>query len=176
MPVLIFLCVLFTSFGYAEATPNQVSQECVQANSFVTREMPEICVPGQIIQVAINVMPSECTACYVVEDNIPFGWEVSGISDGGVFDSINKKVKFGLFFDNEPRTLTYQIKAPEAESATFSGIASFDGINVNIGGNNSVLIGSCMRLDEMRIRNKLREISQNFDDLSGMFGDPRQRD
>ncbi len=172
MPVLIFICLFFTA-GYVGATP---TQECVQANSSVRREMPEICVAEQIIQVTINVMPSECTACYVVEDKIPTGWEVSGISDGGVFDSINNKVKFGLFFDSEPRTLTYQVKAHESDNATFSGTASFDGINVNIGGNNSILIGSCMRLDEMRIRNKLREISQNFDDLSGMIGDPRKRD
>jgi hypothetical protein len=76
-------------------------------------------------------------ANYAVENTVPSGWLVSDISDFGVSDTINNKVKYGPFFDNQARTLTYRITPPGTASGTylFEGIASFDGMNKTIAGN-----------------------------------------
>ena len=62
---------------------------------------------------------------------------VSNINEDGQWDSVNKKVKWGPFFDSNIRTLTYQATPPakrESGTKTFSGTASFDGTNVTVGG------------------------------------------
>jgi hypothetical protein len=61
---------------------------------------------------------------------------VSSISDGGQWDSVNLKIKWGPFFDATPRNLTYKATPPAGESGIkyFNGTASFDGINVTITG------------------------------------------
>lgn len=84
--------------------------------------------------VSISVSPAETVPVYVVEDQVPVGWEVSAISDNGYFDAGSHKVKFGIFMDNQPRTLTYQLKSPSGvtDAPVFSGVASFNGVNVSI--------------------------------------------
>jgi hypothetical protein len=66
---------------------------------------------------------------------------VANISDGGLFDPVNQKVKWGLFFDVLPRTVSYQVIPPAgaAGPASFSGLASFDGlVTVPIAGRRTV--------------------------------------
>jgi hypothetical protein len=92
--------------------------------------------PGVGVVVSIAVTPDASTQVYAVEDTPPSGWTVSGIDNGGQFDNANQKVKWGLFFDNTSRTLTYTATPPAGETGTktFAGVASFDGTNVTIGG------------------------------------------
>jgi hypothetical protein len=63
-----------------------------------------------------------------VEDALPLGWSVSYISDGGTFDTVTRKVKWGLYFDNSPRTLTCNILPPTnaTGTVTFAGLGAFD--------------------------------------------------
>jgi len=87
--------------------------------------------------VTITVTPASNVGVYAVEDQIPNGWAASNFNNnGGVFDSINNAVKWGPFFDNLPRTMTYQV-TPDSTSTgvvTFSGTASFDGAGIPING------------------------------------------
>ncbi|MDB6029018.1 MAG: hypothetical protein JWM68_5241, partial [Verrucomicrobiales bacterium] len=86
--------------------------------------------------VSISITPAAACSAYAVEDRPPEGWIVSNVSGGGFFCPILKKVKWGLFLDNQVRTLTYQV-TPATNLSTavgFSGVASFDGINVPITG------------------------------------------
>lgn len=92
--------------------------------------------PGVGITVTINVTPDAGTQVYAVEETIPLGWTVSSISTSGAFDSNNRKVKWGPFFDNAARSLTYVVTPPTGEtgSKTFVGSVSFDGVGVGIAG------------------------------------------
>ncbi len=97
-------------------------------------------VSGVAFGVSIAVSPGAATQVYAVEDQAPSGWLVSAISDGGAFDTANGKVKWGPFFDNEVRTLTYTVTPPSGATGTqsFAGVASFDGASVGITGTRAV--------------------------------------
>jgi hypothetical protein len=103
----------------------------------VIRDLADTYTPSVPMSVSISVSPNSATLVYAVEDTPPVGWVVSNINESGQWDSVNKKVKWGPFFDSNIRTLTYQATPPAGESGTkaFSGTVSFDGNNVSIGGN-----------------------------------------
>ena len=90
--------------------------------------MPSLFVPGEPLLVTVCVTPAGASA-YAVEDQVPVGWSVSAISQGGELDAVNGKVKWGPFLDDTPRTLSYQAIPPATASGTVSlgGVASFDG-------------------------------------------------
>lgn len=93
-------------------------------------------VSRSLVQSAMNlkVAPSSSTRSYAVEESLPEGLTPSGISDGGVYDSDAHQVRWGPFFDNQPRTLTYYLHAddPLRLVPTISGTASFDGNDLGI--------------------------------------------
>ena len=75
------------------------------------------------------ISPSDFTAVYAYEEYIEDGWEVSEVSHYGLFDSRNSKVKWGLFFGDEPITISYKLlpKTDVFLGIEPSGMASFDG-------------------------------------------------
>ncbi len=113
-----------------------VNQSGAGGNGTATRDLPECYTPSVILSVSITVTPSGTTQTYAVEETPPNGWVISDINESGQWDSVNKKVKWGLFFDSNNRTLTYKATPPVGETGakTFSGTVSFDGNNVSIGG------------------------------------------
>jgi len=99
--------------------------------------MPQTFVPGQPLTVSVVVTPGSVSSAYALEDQPPPGWAVANINNGGAYDAVNRKVKWGLFFDSTPRTLTYQVTPPGTAIglATFGGQASYDGVvTLNIAG------------------------------------------
>jgi hypothetical protein len=102
-----------------------------------TRTLPSTYEPSMAVNVSISINPGQGTQVYAVEETPPNGWVISDINENGVWDDINKKVKWGPFFGSNIRTLTYQATPPSGETGakTFSGTVSFDGNNVSIGGN-----------------------------------------
>jgi hypothetical protein len=92
------------------------------------------------MSISIAVTPGQGTQVYAVEDSPPTGWTVSDINESGGWDDMKKKVKWGPFFDHNNRTLIYKVTPPSSETGqkTFSGIASFDGKNVAIEGNQTL--------------------------------------
>ena len=91
--------------------------------------------------VTIEVTPAPGTIAYALEDSIPAGWMLDGISDAGVLDGINSMFKWGPFFGNQNRVLTYQVIPPIGDSAprTFSGTISSDGFDSLIAGSNAIV-------------------------------------
>jgi hypothetical protein len=100
------------------------------------RDFPDCYTPNTPVMVSIVVTPGQGTQTYAVEETPPAGWTVSEISENGQWDSMNRKVKWGLFLDNNTRTLTYKVTPPldETRTRTFSGISSFDGTNITVRG------------------------------------------
>jgi parallel beta-helix repeat protein len=106
-----------------------------------TRTLPSTYEPSVVVSVSISVNPGQGTQGFAVEETPPNGWGISDINESGQWDSVNKKVKWGPFFDAKNRTLTYKTTPPVGETGTktFSGTASFDGTNVTISGSSSIL-------------------------------------
>jgi outer membrane protein assembly factor BamB len=105
--------------------------------------MPNGYQPEIPFLVTIDVFPATNVLVYALEETPPAGWIASQISDGGVWDSWNKKVKWGPFYDVARRQLTYQINPATnaADQAKFVGWISFNGTNAPIIGQRDVFKG-----------------------------------
>ena len=106
----------------------------------VSRQMQKYYLADVPVQVELSVAPDTGTQAYALEDNPPLEWRASDINEGGGWDTINKKVKWGLFFDNTSRVLAYKTTPPAGTVGIkiFSGKGSFDGTGISIGGSLSV--------------------------------------
>ena len=112
----------------------RLNNQVAGAAPFVQRE---IATGGGIRLIAA---PPASVNVYAVEDQPPAGWPVTSISHGGGVDTATGKVKFGPFFDHQPRTLSYQVQPPVSgihcalEVFCFQGRASADGVSTRIAG------------------------------------------
>ncbi len=149
-------------FGSARSEPATLSLDPDDTGLLAYRFMPRYYWPGRTIKVTLHVEPPEGALVYAVEDNVPeeegtvlepiafwedgtpiafdetegmVSWLVTNVSNGGVWDSTNKKVKFGPFFDSQTRNLTYELVPPFRTNGTrtISGELSVDGNLVEIG-------------------------------------------
>lgn len=104
-----------------------------EANS-ATAVLPDFFSPGVPLDFKIVVQPAANTIGYAVEDTLPTGWTASAFNEGGA--QIAGKLKWGPFFDATPRELHCQLlpSSSATGSVIFSGVASFDGADVPIGG------------------------------------------
>ena len=106
--------------------------------------------------VKIVVTPGDDVIAFGVEENIPSGVDITNISNGGVFDWENGKIKWGPWFDRSGRTLSYTIIPLEGFSGetVLNGIGSFNGKNLVIKGDRNYKAGIARRyanLDSVRI-------------------------
>ncbi len=84
--------------------------------------------------VRIETTPPMSAKAWAVEEAVPPGWEVRDINEYGVFDGVTGKVKWGLFFDNQTRVLSYAVSSPDGGQGTFTGLLSVDGKSKSIAG------------------------------------------
>jgi hypothetical protein len=98
--------------------------------------------------VSLAASPAMGTSAYAVEDTLEAGLTAVNISAGGAWDSANHKVKWGPFFDDSARTLTYEVTGPDGTYAV-TGVGSFDGVSVPTTGDSSLTIEPCER--EVRV-------------------------
>ena len=122
----------------ARATSAPVSIQLMAPGnaSFVERRLPDFYTPGVELTVTLKATPWTTIITYGIEDQPPAGWVVGKISNDGGYDPIFNQVKFGPYFDNQARTLTYTVTPPRSAGgvAHFNGIASADGRNSPISG------------------------------------------
>ena len=116
--------------GAEVASAQTVTRFLVHTENSVVRSLPAEYRPGQALLVTLAATPIDTGLVYAIEEGVPAGWTVGAISHGGVFDSGNRLVKWGPFFDATatPRTLTYQATPPGDAFGTvpFAGTARFD--------------------------------------------------
>jgi|GEM_PF-2326693 len=110
--------------------------QIINAPPVITRALPARFNPSKTMTVTLNAAPIPGAVAYALEEQIPDGWTVSGISDGGAYDSRNKKLKWGPFLDHNLRSLTYTITPPPDASGpkTFAGSGLFNSEAVGISG------------------------------------------
>ncbi len=130
----------------ADITSNTISGGVPWTTNYGTAiaSMPTNYFSNVTFTVNIAVTPATTCSAYAIEDRPPERWVVTNVNNGGFYCPILKKVKWGLFMDNQPRTLTYQV-TPNTnllKAAYFSGVASFDGINVPITGKRSTFLST----------------------------------
>jgi hypothetical protein len=93
------------------------------------RRLPQTYQAGVPVAVTLDVAPEGGTRAYAVVEAVPAGWRVQNLSHDGRWDAVRRKVKWGPFFDDAPRTITY-LAVPlstSPDAARFAGRASFDG-------------------------------------------------
>jgi hypothetical protein len=119
-----------------------VPQGATATNGTAKVERPHFCTVGEPTTVTLTITPAAQVSVYAVEDQVPAGWTVATaqIDGGGVWDAAQRKVKWGPFFDNTSRVLSYQATPqPEAEeTSTFAGGAAFDGAPSDLAGRRQV--------------------------------------
>lgn len=118
-------------FDGAPVTSAQtITRFLVHSENTVLRSLPAEYRPGQPLTVTLAATPVDTGLVYAVEEGVPADWSVAGISQGGVLDPANRRVKWGPFFDTTatPRALTYQATPPVDAfgTVTFTGTARFD--------------------------------------------------
>lgn len=130
-----------------ESEPVRILVREAANNPFVRRELPAGYIPGVPFRVQLIANPPDDTSAWAVEDQPPRGWTVSSISDDGVYDAANGKVKFGHYSGDRSRTLSYHVTPPPGVSGPFefNGTASADGRSYPISGDRVI---SGVALDE----------------------------
>ncbi len=110
-------------------------------NGSITCQMPTWAEAGVDLQVSLRAVPNTNVQTYVVEDRPPTGWQIVRV-DGGFLDSQRGKAKWGPFFDNVPRTLTYMVRpaAPTSQIVRLEGGASYDGVYSRTLGDRDVFV------------------------------------
>jgi hypothetical protein len=85
--------------------------------------------PGVPTDVTISMIPASGTLALGVEEKAPSGWAVSNISNDGVFDPNTSTIRWGVFYDSNPRALKYTVTPPANVAAVghLQGIVSADG-------------------------------------------------
>jgi hypothetical protein len=99
----------------------------------------------QLLEVPITVTAPAGTSAMALDCEVPAGWHVIEVSDGGVWDELHRKVKWGPFMDDLSRTVTFTARRltvmPEIKTGRgrgekrpkgFTGTVSFDGVNQSI--------------------------------------------
>jgi hypothetical protein len=123
-----------------DGTPNLSAERTfsvvVVAGNTVICSMPKEFEAGVSFRVTNRAAPSVQVHCYTVVDRVPKDWVASDISDGGSYDPRSRWVRWGPFYDNAIRDLTYLVMPPRDARGTytFKGQAKFDDTTVPITG------------------------------------------
>lgn len=116
----------------------------VATNGTASSDLPIDAALGQTVTVTLEVTPATNVVVYAVEDQPPDGWAVRSVGNGGVSDTARSpaKVKWGPFFDAQPRTLAYTVQAGATTNgvADFHGVAAFDASQGEVGGLRRVFV------------------------------------
>ena len=99
------------------------------------RSGPATYLSGQTVTLTNQLAPLAQVSFYTLTENVPTGWIVGTITEGGSYDDAKHWVRW-LFMDNQVRVVTYQLTAPANVSGPvfLGGTASFDGESVPITG------------------------------------------
>jgi hypothetical protein len=138
LPPLLWVSVS-RNFPFPGIVPWTTNHSVIAVRSMLTN-----CFPGVPFTVSITVTPSSNILSCALEERPPEGWPVTDISDGGVFCPVTHKIRWGLFESNSVRTVSYTVTPRLVASSIvteFAGVASFDGVDVPIGGQRWIHFG-----------------------------------
>ncbi len=104
--------------------------------------------------VTLSVAPTAGVPFQFVEETLPEGFSPANVTGGGAFDDVNRALKWGLFFDDQPRELQYDLVGPAGFSGfvEVSGTAIFGGTPIAITGDTLVGIGNLPQPPVFRVQ------------------------
>ena len=102
----------------------------------------ESVVVGDSLVITVRVNPAPDTLVYAVEEMVAEGLDVSDISDDGAFDVAARSLKWGPFFDDLPRELSYSLQLDNVVPGElrFSGTISISGTSFDVGGRQTLSV------------------------------------
>ena len=108
------------------------------------RRLPSLAGPEEAFEVSILVSPPSVVSVYALEERVPGGAEVISIEESGQWDRETGSIKWGPFFDNQARVMSYTLRLPSGigDKASFTGNLSLDGASETIGGDLEVVLDS----------------------------------
>jgi len=111
-----------------------------QAPLQVLAILPDTFSAGSQATVRYQALPSSGMRTYALEDVPPPGWRVTAVLDGGTYDAVNRTVKWGPYFDRQPRNVGYTVVPDRVVAGQrFLGRASYDGLLVPVTGRRGVM-------------------------------------
>jgi hypothetical protein len=122
---------------FVETVPNIVAAAAPgSSNSIVVRELPSDYRPNARLIVRLNVTPAAGVGAYFVDEVPPQTFIPSTLSHRGTINGSTRKLRWGPFFDGQPRTLSYELTPPAnaAGIVSFEGSGTFDGVVVPTSG------------------------------------------
>lgn len=128
---LVVLCVGPVLECFAQGATRDMPTSCGSL------DLPISCGSGELLVIAITVDAPGNIVGMLLEDSPPDRWtQIDNISDGGSYDSVHHKVKWGPFFSNLSRTVSYEVTPPEEPTGEdcFEGTVFFDGTTMPIEG------------------------------------------
>lgn len=109
--------------------------QVVEAPLQVLSIFPSGFAAGVAATVRYQALPSSGMRTYALEDVPPAGWRVVSVEDGGTYDAVNRKVKWGPYFDRKPRSVGYTVVPDRVVAGQrFFGRGSYDGLLVAVTG------------------------------------------
>ncbi len=104
----------------------------------LTRTLPARYTPGVPFSAQLDAAPRLDIASFAVEEALPEGWTFLAASEGGAFDPVHRRIKWGPFSDALRRTLSYQALPPEeaGPEAFFAGHGVFNRTPMDVTGTN----------------------------------------
>ena len=128
-----------------------LSSAAPATSSTAVRELPARAAANVPFRVVVRAAPARGVSSYAVEERPPAGWAVHAIGEGGVYDPAMGIIRWGLFLDDQPRTLPYEVVPPRPGDATgtFAGRASFDGTEIVVGGASQVDVTPEVRIAQI---------------------------
>jgi hypothetical protein len=96
--------------------------------------------------ITITIAPIIFTRAIAVEEIIPMGLYPSNISHNGVWDDNARTIKWGLFLNNDPLQINYQLTGV-AGSFRVNGEGSFDGHSISMDGDTAIYVNCMPELD-----------------------------
>jgi len=112
----------------------------VVTNQRAARTLPGCYAAGYGVTVSLDVGPAPEVVVYALEDMPPAGWTAGMLSDGGAWSAPTGTIRWGSFVDATARVLTYVVTPPAGTTGTvtFVGVVSFDGVEVPVGGSETL--------------------------------------
>ncbi len=122
-----------------------------------SRQLPDAYWPGVPISVRLRLAPGSGTVAQAIEDQPPSGWQVVSASDGGQWDAVRGRVKFGPYFDDRPRDLTYVVVPSTAflTQGSFEGNAAADSATTPVIGARKVDLGPVHPADHVPLDGRI---------------------
>jgi len=102
---------VFSGTAIFESTPVPVTGDSTfpLRSSRITRVLPPPFTPGTLARIQIEADPAPYVETYTVEEDVPAGLNPDVINHGGIWDPIQRRIKWGPFRDANRRTLKAEV-------------------------------------------------------------------